>query len=635
MPKHRRPAGPKPPPPPPRMCQRCAKLELHALGFDVCDRCVVRERQRADARANPTKTREKTRKKVADYRARKKEAGEVDKSHGPSRWQPPPEPVEAPPPPPEPEPLSPADRIALRDTSRPLDRNEKRSLTVEEAAQIELARRELARRKLMYFIRRRNPKYLAGWVHEDICARLEKFLQDVADGLSPRLMLFMPPRHGKSMLCSEEFPAWALGQHPDFQIIATSYGAPLAYDFSRKVQSIINTPDYELLFDTRLREDMAAMDLWATTAGGRYCATGVLGPLTGRGAHILLIDDPVKNREEADNPTERAKIKNWYTSTAYTRLMPGGGVLIIQTRWHDDDLAGWLIACMRAAEKEAAELGHWPEDADQWEIVEYPAIAIKDEPHRKAGEALHPARYPLSALMKIKRTTGDRDWSALFQQNPVPEEGSYFDKTMLRYYEGAAPHGISIIAAADLAISKTDYANYSVIAVVGVDEKDDAYVLDVIRGKWDSNEIVDQLIEVQRRWRPQLIGIERTHVEQAIGPFLEKRIREEKLWGMAVEPLSPGKRDKQLRARPIQGRMKQGKVLLPKGRSFLEWFVPELLRFPNGVNDDGVDAIAWIGQMMNMVQYTPPTKPKNPSWKDRLDSLIQSSPHLRNSSMAA
>lgn len=623
---------PKKPEIDPTPCPQCGQPGWHIQGFEICDRCVNIERAKAKAAIDPqvllAQARAATRAKVAAYRARRKKLGKPDKSHGRKRWAKPDEP--------DPPPPTVADRIAEKDTAAPLKESERRKLTVEEAAQIELARRELARRKLMYFIKRRNPKYLAGWVHEDICARLEKFLQDVADGLSPRLMLFMPPRHGKSMICSEEFPAWTFGQYPHFQIIATSYNSSLAYDFSRAVQGILNTPDYQLLFDTRMREDMAAMDLWATTGGGRYCATGVGGPLTGRGSHILLIDDPVKNREEAESSTQRQLIKNWYTSTAYTRLMPGGGVLIIQTRWHDDDLSGWLMALMREAEKEAAQNGGtWPVDADKWEIVEYPAIALRDEAHRKAGEALHPARYPLRALLKIKRSLGERDWNALYQQNPVPEEGSYFTKEMLRYYEGAAPHGISIMSACDLAISKADHANYSVIVTVGVDEKDDIYVLDVRRARWDSAEIVNELIDVQRQWRPQLIGIERTHVEQAIGPFLEKRIREEKLWSMAVESLNPGKRDKQLRAKPIQGRMKQGKVLLPKGRAFLEWFVPELLRFPNGTHDDGVDAIAWIGQMMNMVQYTPPTKPKNPSWKDRLNALATQAAHLRNPSMAA
>lgn len=607
-------------------CQRCERdNQPHSIGFDVCRECrriVTNKRHHFMTDAK----RAANRRANTAFRERQRAA----KAAGLTA-----------PPPDAPPPIPPAirearvDKIATKETAALLNPNEKRALTVEEAASIELARRELARRKLMYFIKRRNPKYRAGWVHEDICTRLERFLDDVANERSPRLMLFMPPRHGKSMLCSEEFPAWGLGLHPDWQMIATSYGADLAYDFSRKVQGILTTPDYGLLFETRLRDDMTAMDLWATTQGGRYCAAGVGGPLTGRGAHVLLIDDPIKNREQADNPTERKKIKDWYTSTAYSRLMPGGGVLVIQTRWHDDDLSGWLIACMQEAQKEAALTGEWPVDADRWEVVEYPAIAIRDEPRRKKGEALHPQRYPLSALLKIKRTTGERDWSALYQQNPVPEEGSYFTKEMLRYYEGAAPTGISTIAACDLAISKADGANYSVVIVVGVDEKDDIYVLDVLRGRWDANEIVDSLIHVQRTWAPQLVGIERTHVEQAIGPFLEKRIREEKLWSMAIEPLSPGRRDKPLRAKPIQGRMRQGKVLLPRGKSFLEWFIPELLRFPNGVHDDGVDALAWIGQMMNMVQYTPPTKPTLPSWKDRLDALTTEATHFRNPSMAA
>lgn len=629
-----------------KLCSRCQVEQPHSMDFDVCDVCTRYERKRATHLANYERNKLKNRDAVRAYRAKCKETGQIDKSVSPERWDKtlqtgmrraigrprlPREPIPAPMPR-----RDKADEIAARDSAAQVSKHEKRFLSVEDAAQIELARRELARRKLIHFIKRRNPKYLDGWVHQDICERLEKFYQDVVDGLSPRLILMMPPRHGKSMLCSEEFPAWALGKSPEFQIIATSYSSPLAYDFSRKVQGIINSADFPLLFDScRIQPGIEAMDLWATTAGGRYCATGVGGPLTGRGSHILLIDDPIKNREEAESSTQRLLIKNWYTSTAYTRLMPGGGVLIIQTRWHDDDLAGWLIHLNEQAEKEFITTGEWPADADRWEVVEYPAIAIKREAHREIGDALHPARYPLSALLRIKRTLGDRDWNALFQQSPVPEEGAYFTKEHLRYYEGAAPHGMSIIAACDLAISKADHANYSVICVVGVDEKDDIYVLDVQRGRWDAGEIVDKLIACQRTWKPQLIGIERTHVEQAIGPFLEKRITEEKLWGMAVEPLNPGKRDKQLRAKPIQGRMRQGKVLLPKGRSFLEWFVPELLRFPNGVHDDGVDAIAWIGQMMNMVQYTPPTKPQHKSWKDRLDALLSSSPTLRNPSMAA
>lgn len=613
---------------PPQPCQRCGKERAHHDGLDICIRCEAAERRRG----NPDK-RAQTRESVAKYRAAKKSASTVDKSHGRSRTRKqmglPPEPQERALKP------QPADVIAAKETAASLTSRERRQLTVAEATHIEFARRELARRKLIHFILRRNPKYLAGWVHEDICERLERFSADVAAGKSPRLMLFMPPRHGKSEICSRNFPAWHLGNYPDHQIIATSYSAPLAYDFSRKVQEIVEDADFELLFETRLKADARSIEAWQTSADGMYVAAGVGGPVTGRGAHVALIDDPLKNREEADSPSHRQLIKDWYTSTLYTRLMPGGGILIIQTRWHDDDLSGWLISIMQEAEKQAAEEGAWPDDADKWEIVSYPAIAKHDEKHRKQGEALHPERYPLSALLKIKRSV-QGDWEPLYQQNPIPDEGAFFTTDMIRYYDGAAPAGISIIAAGDLAISKADYANHTVFIAAGVDEKDDLYVLDARRGRWDSDEIINELISLYRQWRPQLIGLEQTHVEKAIGPFLEKRIREEKLWSMAIESLPPGKRDKSLRAQPIRGRMKQGKVFFPKNAPWMEWLLRELLRFPGSAQDDGVDTMAWLGQMLNMVQYTPPPKPKLKSWKDRLNAIASGITNkLKNPAMAA
>lgn len=613
-----------------KKCVGCKKRRSHSAGFDICNQCADKERLSAANKAYHRTDPSRVRKRVAKYRAKRKADGKPDNSHGKPK---PKLVIEAPAPPPE---LELADKLAAELTAAALKPRERRQLTIEEATSVELARRELARRKLLHFIKRRNKKYLAGWVHEDICERLERFSEAVARGESPRLMLFMPPRHGKSKICSQEFPAWHLGKYPDHEFIASSYSETLALDFSRNVQEIVESEDYEVLFDKcRIKPDASSLERWQTTENGAYTAAGVGGPITGRGAHVLVIDDPVKNREDAESPGNREKIKGWYTSTAYSRLMPGGGILVIQTRWHDDDLSGWLINQMQQAEKEFAETGVWPDDADRWEVVKYPAIATEDEPHRKQGEALHPARYPLTALKKIKRTVGDRDWNALYQQNPVPDTGEYFTKEMIRTYEGAAPTGISIISAGDLAISKADHANHTVFLTVGVDEKDDTYVLDARRGKWDSMEIVDELVSVYRTWKPLLIGIESTHIEMAIGPFLEKRIREEKLWGMAIEPLVPGKRDKQLRARPMQGRMRQGKVFFPKGAPWMEWLQNELLRFPSSPMDDGVDALAWIGQMMNMVQYTAPPKTKMKSWKDRLAQFSSGSLKVKNPAMAA
>lgn len=194
-----------------------------------------------------------------------------------------------------------------------------------------MASRIISRRRLMPFVKRMNALYDDGWVHRDICERLERFSDDVAKGLSPRLMLLMPPRHGKSELVSKNFPAWHLGRHQDHEFIACSYNLSLAMGFSRKVKQIIADPAYESVFQTRLDGQNQSTEEWAVAGRrGGYVAAGIGGPITGKGAHVLSIDDPLKNAEEADSGDAREKLWEWYLSTAYTRLAPGGGVLIIQ-----------------------------------------------------------------------------------------------------------------------------------------------------------------------------------------------------------------------------------------------------------------------------------------------------------------
>ena len=536
-----------------------------------------------------------------------------------------PSPPAAPEPPPPPPPPVDDEITGMATVARELRERERNALTIEEAVQVEEARRELARRHLIHFTTRRLPRYKAGWFHHMVAHELEQFSDQVANELSPRLMLFAPPRHGKSQLGSIDFPAFHLGRNPWHQYIGVSYSAPLAYKFSRAVQDIVDSDDFELLFpDCKLREDMSSVEEWGTTQEGVYTAAGVGGPISGKGAHILNIDDVIKNREDADSPAYRQMVQDWYTSTAYTRLMPGGGVLAINTRWHDADLMGWLMAMMQEAEKIAQTTGEWPEDFDKWRVVEYPAIAIEDEKYRKKGEALHPERYSLKALLRTRRTLGERDFQALYQQRPAPEDGEYFTKECIQYFEGNPDLSeMAIIMAGDLAISKKEFADYSVFVVPGITANDDIYVLDVRRGRWDSLEILNEMFALYRKYRPQLIGLEEGQIEKAIGPFLQKRIMEEKLFAMNIESLKAGKRDKELRARPIQGRMKQRKVFIAKGRDWTEPFVSELLRFPNGVKDDQVDALAWIGQMLASVNFTPRRFAPKKGWRDKLKRLGQ------------
>jgi predicted phage terminase large subunit-like protein len=511
-------------------------------------------------------------------------------------------------------------------------------------AQKEVAYRILARRRLLPFVKRFNERYDAGWVHEDICERLERFSDQVARGESPRLMLLMPPRHGKSELASKNFPAWHLGRHPHHEFIACSYNLSLAMGFSRKVKQIIDDPAYQSVFDTRIDGNHASTEEWgiANNRGG-YVAAGIGGPITGKGAHVLVIDDPVKNAEEADSADAREKIWEWYLSTAYTRLAPGGGVLVIQTWWHDDDLAGRLQQMMAQAKVDEDD------DIDQFEVVKYPAIAehdeyldpntlqiVYDDPptptarrYRSAGEALHPARYDLKKLAKIRALNrkGDgsdgRWWSALYQQNPVPDDGSYFTKEQFK--RGPIPHRTkaNVYIAFDFAISEKKQNDWTVGTVGLQDDQDMLHVAEVLRFKsGDAFFIVESILDLTARWyTPALVlGFEDGQIFRAIYALLKKRMRERQIYP-AIEVLKPIT-DKMARARVIQGRMQQGMVSFNDKATWFDTVRAELLRFPAGVHDDIVDSLAWMAQLV--MGHAPPQKPKEkriPSWKDKLKVL--------------
>lgn len=506
------------------------------------------------------------------------------------------------------------------------------SSTSSTPVEVELASRLLSRRRLLPFIQRINPRYMAGWVHEDICRRLEKFSDDVAKGLSPRLMLLMPPRHGKSELASRMFPAWHLGRYPDHELIACSYNVGLAMTFSRKVKEVLEDPQYHSVFETRLNPNFQGAEEWGIhhRAGG-YVAAGVGGGITGKGAHVLTIDDPIKNAEEADSADTREKLKDWYDSTAYTRLAPGGGVLIIQTWWHDDDLAGRLQTAMAG-----------DEEADQFVVVKYPAIAEEDEyldldtdliargepPAngkllRLKGEALHPERYDIQKLNRIKRTIQPRFWSALYQQNPVPDDGDYFLKENFR--RGPLPDlkDANVFIAWDFAISEKKQNDYTV-GTVGLQDSDDIlHVADIVRFKsGNAMEIVEAILNQCARWySPRLLlGFEDGQIFRAIEALLKKRMRERRMYPsiIVLKPIS----DKLARARPLQGRMQQGMVSFNDKAEWYDAARAEMLRFPAGLHDDQVDSIAWMTSMA--IGREPPMKPKEkkkPSWRDRLGAV--------------
>jgi predicted phage terminase large subunit-like protein len=481
-------------------------------------------------------------------------------------------------------------------------------------AKRELARRALCRKHYLPFVMRFNPDYLPGWVHKDICLRLERFSRAVAMRQSPRLMLTMPPRHGKSTLTSKTFAAWHLGHYPNHEFMSCSYSGSLSMSFSRMVRTLLRDRAYQSLFDTRLDPESQSAEAWLTSEGGGFTSAGIGGAITGKGAHILNIDDPVKNREDAESETARQNAKDWYTSTAYTRLAPGGGVLIILTRWHDDDLAGWLINNMKKDKL-----------ADQWELVNYPAIALEDEKYRLEGEALHPERYDLSALLRIKKNVGERDFSALYQQQPQPDEGGYFKSDNFVYYDwnedGPDESEIVNYVAWDLAIGQNQQNDYSVGICVSIDRNDDLWIREVVRGKWDSMELVNRILNFHRRWKPDRTGVEKGMIEMTLKPYLDKEKARRKQWDFIYTELKTGRQDKVARARAIQGMHEARKIHIPHNAPWTDMFVSELSRFPTGTNDDQVDAFAWIGQMIALMNPQPLIVDRKPSWRDKLAHL--------------
>jgi len=442
-----------------------------------------------------------------------------------------------------------------------------------------------------------------------------------------------------SEIASRNFPAWHLGQYPDHELIACSYNLALAMTFSRKVKQIIDDPLYQTVFPTRLDPDNQSTEAWMLQgARGGYVAAGIGGPITGRGAHVLLIDDPVKNAEEADSPDIREKIWEWYLSTAYSRLAPGGGVLIIQTWWHDDDLAGRLQSLMKNVDGADADF------VDQFEVVKYPAIAEADEylnlqteqieydlPNpdlalyerlRAKGEALHPARYDLIKLLRIKaQNRGGRWWSALYQQNPVPDDGGYFERSQFRP-SPSIPRKLDayVYIAFDFAISEKKQNDYTV-GTVGMQDADDMlHIVDQVRFKsGDAFHIVEAILNLASKWHnPSLVlGFEDGQIYRSIEALLKKRMRERSFYPpiTVLKPIT----DKMARARVLQGRMQQGTVYFDARAPWYEQMKLEMLRFPAGVHDDQVDSLAWLAQLV--VGRQPPAKPKPnqmKSWRDRL-----------------
>lgn len=469
---------------------------------------------------------------------------------------------------------------------------------------------EMARRSLLRFTSHTFPEYEPNWHHGVVASYLDRVLA----GEIRRLMIFLPPQHGKSELVSRRFPAYALGRFPDLRVVSASYSSTLADDMSRDVQKVMETPEYRALFPgTRLA---SSRDAEVRTADhfevvgrrGYYKAVGVGGGLTGRTADIGIIDDPVKNRAEAESGTYRKNVWDWFTSTFYTRQFGDTGRMVVcLTRWHEDDLAGRLL-----------RLQDEHPDADRWTVVSLPAIAEADhqpDDPRVTGEALWPAKYPLAELVRRRAVTGSYDWSALYQQRPTPTEGGLIKRAWFRWYRQQEQPATfeELVLSFDTALRSRQTNDFTSGQLWGR-RGPHAYALRMIHGRWDFPELIQQMRDMATFARDRWPGVALSIVIENAGAGPEAIAELRRIFTGVIAESPRG--DKQQRVHAVTPMLEGGNVWLPGAAmpdgkadttlspAWVDRFVEECAGFPFGAHDDQVDAMTQALRRLHRPTHT-------------------------------
>lgn len=448
---------------------------------------------------------------------------------------------------------------------------------------IEAAHRERARRSFRYFIEQVKPDYYFNW-HHDV---LIDALQSLADRQIKRLIVQMPPRHGKSELVSRLFPAWILGRDPNEQIILSSYSLDLASAMNRDCQRVIQSPDYGTMFPVSKLSDGKGEAIKTQKRfdivghKGYYVSAGVGGGITGVGCTVGVVDDPVKNAAEADSVTYRNAAWEWYTSTFKTRFEPGAVEVICQTRWHEDDLAGRVL---NSAKSDPGTV-----------IINFPAICEKPEQNRNIGDPLWESKYDAEALSEIRTEVGTRTWNALFQQRPAPDEGSIIKKAWFgRYKKHELPEG-STNFYFDTAYTDKE-ANDPTAGISYIKKGHDYYVIHCAE-KWldftGQIEWVKSFSQAHGYTPRSLIRIE----PKATGKSVVEVVR--KNTGLNVKEADPPKDSKTARANAVSPVIEAGRVYLPDGEAWVDNFLAQVAAFPNAAHDDMVDCLVGMIQSEN------------------------------------
>ena len=447
----------------------------------------------------------------------------------------------------------------------------------------------LARNEFLVFIAAVDTTYKFG-VH---LKRLGALLTEVEEGKKDRIAVSMAPRFGKSQMISIYYPAWYLGKHPEHKLIIASHTVDLAVDMARKIRNLMQTPEYKSIFPgVAIAADAKAAGKWNTTKGGEVYATGVGGALAGRGAHLIVVDDPISEQDiRSGNTTSLDSIYEWFRTGLRTRLMPGGKIAILHTRWSQRDLIGRLI-------KDSA----LNEDGDQYEIFEFPAILDVDNP--KANElhaeytpeepatiqkSLWPAQWSLESLLRTKASMPTWQWNAQYQQNPTAQESAIIKKNDIQWWPHENPPKVDfIVQAYDTALTTNTRSDYSVCVTFGVwtteEGVDNLICLNCVRGKWEFPELKKMALEQSQAWEPDAIIVEAKASGQ---PLIDEMRRS----GLFVQDYSPGKgQDKIARLNSVSDMFTNKQVWFPEIRWATE-VVDEILAFPAGDNDDMVDAV--------------------------------------------
>lgn len=405
-------------------------------------------------------------------------------------------------------------------------------------------------------------------------------LEDVAFERTDRLIINISPQVGKSTLISHYFPAWFLGRFPDKRVLLTSYNAEMARSWSRKVRDTFT--EYGKIFNHRLtvRTDVNRADAWDIVMHAGMYSAGVGGSITGRSAYLAIIDDPIKNQEEANSPGHREKIWEWYQSALKTRIV-NGAIIIVATRWHDDDLPGRLL-------KEEGRI----EDGGRWRHIRIPAIAdSEDDPlGRSIGEGLWPERSPLSWWEEVRKSTPPRIWEALYQNNPSPDQGVTFQREWLENFYDDDPleirkDCIQVVQAWDTSFKTGVSSDYSACVTIGI-HKNRYLLLDVYRARLEYPQLYAAVEAQYKKHSPNLVLIENA----ASGQSLIQQLRQQSM--LPIVPVNP-QGSKVARAEAITTLFASGRVLLPSRAPWLSSYISELMRFPKDAHDDQVDATVY------------------------------------------